>query len=126
MTRQQNLGFALTVTGGLELAGHLLAGKHDAPMIGGMPRQGTERGSNWLVAQSIRPEDVPMRRALTAVALCATTVALTLGSAGFANAEAWIYPQACMDGGGQVFQIEPGLGKCVGGTYDGMEVQERP
>ncbi len=66
-----------------------------------------------------------MRRALTAVALCAATVALTLGSAGFANAETWISPQQCLDGGGQVMQIEPGLGNCVGGTYDGIEVRER-
>ncbi|MFF3129919.1 hypothetical protein ACFVRD_49050 [Streptomyces sp. NPDC057908] len=60
-----------------------------------------------------------------AVALCAATVALTLGSAGFANAEAWIFPRQCLDGGGQVVQIEPGLGNCVGGTYDGTEVRER-
>lgn len=66
-----------------------------------------------------------MHRALTAVALCAGTVALTLGSAGFANADAWIFPQQCLNGGGQVRQIEPGLGTCVGGTYDGTEVRER-
>lgn len=64
-----------------------------------------------------------MRRALTVVATCAATVALTLGSAGLANADAWISPRQCLDGGGQVFQIEPGLGTCVGGTYDGVEVQ---
>ncbi len=66
-----------------------------------------------------------MRRALTAVALCAATVALTLGSAGCANADTWISPRQCLDGGGQVMQIEPGLGTCAGGTYDGTEVREQ-
>ncbi|WP_188299834.1 hypothetical protein [Streptomyces sp. CBMA156] len=55
--------------------------------------------------------------------MCTATVALTLASAGLASADTWISARQCLDGGGQVFQIEPGLGTCVGGTYDGSEVQ---
>ncbi|MFD9685114.1 hypothetical protein ACFWXO_05060 [Kitasatospora sp. NPDC059088] len=48
MTWQQNIGYALAVTGGLELAGHLLVGDHDANERIAVQLLGRHRGGRWL------------------------------------------------------------------------------
>ncbi|MFJ9845885.1 hypothetical protein ACIRYZ_36670 [Kitasatospora sp. NPDC101155] len=58
MTWQQNIGYALAVTGGLELASHLLVGEHDAYERIAVQLLGRHGGGRWLRALCVpdRPE----------------------------------------------------------------------
>ncbi|MEU8708428.1 hypothetical protein [Streptomyces sp. NPDC048565] len=67
-----------------------------------------------------------MKHAFQAFALCAAIVAVAFGGAGLAQADSYISSQTCIDGGGTVQQIEHGLGICIGGAYDGVEIQNHP